>query len=99
MATGDKKDPYIVGMSYNSARDELFLADDSNKVVRAIRLRDAGDLRDVYRAQYDMSPLSVYHMSHSDTLLVCLGKQGPDRNWVNWLVAFSRRTVATQSAR
>ena len=54
MAAGDKKDPYIVGMSYNSARDELFLADQDNKVVRAMRVRDnAGDLRDAYRAPHD----------------------------------------------
>ena len=74
-------------MSYNSARDELFLADRDNGVVRAMRVRDnAGDLRDVYRAPYDTSPLvcSVCHMSDSDTLLVCLSEDK------NWLVALSR---------
>ena len=78
----------IYGISYNSARDELFLADNANKVVRAIRVRDnAGDLRDVYR-----SPLvySVCHMSDSDTLLVCSGEEEPERNWANWLVALRR---------
>ena len=41
----------ICGMSYNSARDELFLADQYNRVVRVIGVRrdNAGDLRDVYR--------------------------------------------------
>ena len=72
----------ICGMSYNSARDELFLADNDNKVVRAMRVRDnAGDLRDVYRATlHDKSPFvwSVCHMSDSDTLLVCSGEFGPD---------------------
>ena len=70
MAAGDKKDPNIWGMSYNSARDELFLADLNNRVVRAMRVRDnAGDLRDVYRAPHDRSSFSgvrsVCHMSDS----------------------------------
>ena len=48
----DSDDPDIWGMSYNSARDELFLADWENRVVRVIRVRDnAGDLRDVYTTQ------------------------------------------------
>ena len=52
-----EKDPDIFGMSYNSARDELFLADFENEVVRAMRVYDnAGDLRDVYRAPHDTSP-------------------------------------------
>ena len=74
LSAGDKNDPDISGMSYNSARDELFLADFNNEVVRAMRVRDnAGDLRDVYRAPHDTSPyvLSVCHMSDSNTLLVC----------------------------
>ena len=86
--TGEKI-PDIWGMSYNSARDELFLADDNNKVVRAMGVRDnAGDLSDVYRAPHDTSPFirSVCHMSDSDTLLVCSGKEG----WPYWLVALSR---------
>ena len=92
MAGGDKKNPYIYGMSYNSARDELFFADNENKVVRAMRVRDAGDLRDVYRAPHDRSPLisSVCHMNDSDTLLVCSGEEGPDKNNANCLVALSR---------
>ena len=94
MAAGDKKDPYIVGMSYNSARDELFLADRGNDVVRAIRVRDnAGDLRDVYRAPHDTSSQvwSVCHMSDSDTLLVCSGEKEPDQKYARcWLVALSR---------
>ena len=80
-------------MSYNSARDELFLADRGNGVVRAMRVRDnAGDLRDVYRAPHDTSALiwNVCHMSDSDTLLVCSGEVGADGERANWLVALSR---------
>ena len=82
-----ENDPNINGMSYNSARDELFLADFDNKVVRAMPLRDnAGDLREVYRAPPDRSSLirSVCHMSESDTLLVCSYEGQP------WLVVLSR---------
>ena len=88
-----EQNPFISGMSYNSERDELFLADYNNKVVRAMRVRDtAGDLRDVYRAPHDTDPLvlSVCHMSDSDTLLVCSREKGPDEKRVNWLVALSR---------
>ena len=91
--TGDKTNPYIRGMSYNSASDELFLADSDNGVVRAMRVRDnAGDLRSVYRAPNDTTPeiISVCHMSDSDTLLVCSYKHSPHRKDVNWLVALSR---------
>ena len=80
-------------MSYNSSRDELFLADHDNGVVCAMRVRDnAGDLRDVYRAPHDTSPRvwSVCHMSDSDTLLVCSREEGPDGKRTNWLVARSR---------
>ena len=94
MAAGDENNPNIFGMSYNSARDELFLADYENRVVRALRVRDnAGDLRDVYKgtAHYT-SPLvySVCHMSDSDTLLVCSLERGLDRKLAEWLVALSR---------
>ena len=87
MAAGDKNDPNITGMSYNSARDELFLTDANNVVVRAMRVHDkARDLRDVYRAPHDTSPYvwSVCHMCDSDTLLVCLWEDK------KWLVALSR---------
>ena len=90
---GDKGDPDIFGMSYNSARDELFVVDYNNRVVRAMRVCDnAGDLRDVYRAPHDTSPLirCVCHMSDSDTLLVCSYETGPDGNYAKWLVALSR---------
>ena len=44
--------PSFWGMSYNAAHDELFFADNANKVVRALRVRDnAGDLRDAYRVR------------------------------------------------
>ena len=80
--------PNIRGMSYNLGRDELFLADDKNKVVRnvrAMRVRDkTGDLRDAYRAPYDFPTLirSVCHMSDSDTLLVC-SHEGPIWNYAD----------------
>ena len=87
-------DPDIYGMSYNSARDELFLADRSNKVVRAMHLRgNAGYLLDVYRGtQHDSSPsiYSVCHMSDTDTLLVCSGECGRDKKPAYWLVALIR---------
>ena len=87
---GDKNDPNIWGMSYNSARDELFLADYNNDVVGAMRVRDnAGDLRDVYRAPHG-SIYSVCHMSDSDTLLVCSVEDGPDGEKAKWLVGLSR---------
>ena len=51
-----EKTPNISGMSYNSARNELFLADFDNGVVRVMRVRDnTGDLRDVYRAPHEIS--------------------------------------------
>ena len=75
MGAGDKRNPSIWGMWYNSARDELFHADYNNRVVRIIGLHDnAGDLRDVYRGiAEDSSPAvhSVCHMRDSDSLLVC----------------------------
>ena len=88
-----EKNPSIEGMSYNSVRDELFLADFDNGVVRAMRVHDnAGDLRDVYRAPHDTLPhiYSVCHMSDSDTLLVCSVEDGPDGKNARWLVALSR---------
>ena len=88
-----ENDPHFCGMSYNSARDELFLADYANNVVRAMRLRDkTGDLRDVYRAPHYMSPYirSVCHMSHSDTLIVCSEEERSDVKYTDWLVALSR---------
>ena len=80
----------IRGMSYNSARDELFLADQENRVVRVIGVRrdNAGDLRDVYRvATGDTHPQSVCHMKDSDTLLVC---EWHETNKDHWLVALRR---------
>ena len=74
-----KNNPDISGMSYNKTSDELFLADDNNKVVRAMPVHDnAGQLHDVYRAAHDTSPIvwSVCHMSGSDTLLVCSREDG-----------------------
>ena len=93
MGAGDKSDPDIWGMCYNSARDELFLADYDNRVVRTIRLHDnAGDLRDVYRGTAeDSTPVvySVCHMSDSDSLLVC-SREHWQNEWAYWLVLLSR---------
>ena len=81
-------------MSYNAARDELFVADYDNKVVRAIRLQDnAGDMREVFRCTSleAITPrmFSVCHMSDSDSLLVCTAE-----HWQNerayWLVLLRR---------
>ena len=86
-------DPDINGMSYNSARDELFFADWKNKVVRAMRVRDnASDMRDVYKAPHDTDPhvWTACYMSNSDTLLICSGERGPDQKIAYWLVALSR---------
>ena len=83
-----EEDPSMWGMSYNSARESLFLADWANKVVRSMRVRvNACDLRDVYRASHDTSPLmwSVCDTSDSNPLLVCSGE-----NNAHWLVALSR---------
>ena len=90
---GGEKDPDIRGMSYNSARDELFLADWNNNVVRALHLRDSADeMRDVYKTPHGASPIvwCVCQLSDSDTLLVCLEEKGPDKKLAYWLVALSR---------
>ena len=88
----DSEDPDIWGMSYNSARDELFLADWYNRVVRVIRVRhSAGDLRDVYtNTTGDYCPHSVCHMKDSDTLLVCERQYTSGGNDSYWLVALRR---------
>ena len=91
MAAGDKNYPNIFGMSYNSARDELILADNVNNVVFSMRVGDtAGDLRDVYRVSLSSLVYSVCYMSYSDTLLVCSGEYGLDKRLGKWLVALSR---------
>ena len=85
--------PSIYGMSYNSARDELFFADKANFVVRAMRVRDnAGDLRYVHNASFYV--WSVCHMSDSDTLLVCWQKFFG----TNWLLALSRNVSEWREA-
>ena len=50
MRAGDEHNPFIFEICSNSARDELFLADNENKVVRSILVRlldNAGELRDI----------------------------------------------------
>lgn len=69
-----ENDPDIRGMSYNSTRDELFFTDFANKIVRVMHLRaDFANVRDVYRAPFDISPkiYSVCHVEDLDTLVVC----------------------------
>ena len=85
ITAGAKNDPDIWGMSYNSARDELFFADWYNRLV----FDNSGDLRDVYKGTaHDKSQFvySVCHMSDSDTMLVCSGENIGNK----WLVALSR---------
>ena len=95
---GDKN-PKICGMSYNSARDELFLADNANRTIREMSLRDNScKLRDLYRAPQDKSPdiWSVSHLSDSDTVLVCFRERALDKSPTNWLVAFGRNCSGSE---
>ena len=91
--TGEKV-PRIDGMCYNSASDELFFADQNNRVVRVISLKDSnGHLRDVYKVgKHDKSPLvyNVCYLSDSDTLLVCSNEKGANNYAGYWLVALRR---------
>ena len=85
--------PRIDGMCFNSASDELFIADHNNRVVRVISLNTIGHLLDVYRgSKHDKSPLiyTVCYLSDSDTLLVCSNEKGPNKYAAYWLVALSR---------
>ena len=86
--------PDILGMSYNSARDELFLADKYNRVVRTTHLREnSGPLLDVYLGSpHDTSPnvYSVCYMKGPDMLLVCSGEKGPNNKLADWLVGLCR---------
>ena len=77
-------------LSYNSARDELFLADFMNEWVRVIECATAPAT--CATCTVVTSTRSVCYMSDSDTLLVCsLEKvERPDQKWANWLVALSR---------
>lgn len=86
----------MLGMSYNSARDELFFTDVSNNVLRSLCVRvtelSAVDLRDVYTGAVHEFVMSVCYMSDLDILLMCShGKAPPpDQKDVNWLVALKR---------
>ena len=81
-----ERDPNIFGMSYNSAGDELFLADFANKVVRVHD--NAGEMREVYIVQRNTLLLlyNVCYLCDSDSLLVCLGEDLK----ANWLVVLNR---------
>ena len=59
-----EKIPKIYG--YNSARDELFLADNANRVVCEMSLRDnTGDLRDLHRApDYTSSNTGIWSVPY-----------------------------------
>ena len=94
----DSRDPDISGMSYNSARDELFLADSENRVVRVIRVRhSAGDLRDVYtNTTGDYSPaecVSHERLGHSSRLRVAM------HEWREFLLAGGTETQRQRVAR
>ena len=56
----EKNNPSFFGISYNSACDELFLADEGkHPVVRAMPLRvKACDLHDMYRNQHQKESVS-----------------------------------------
>ena len=55
----------------------------------------------MYRAPQATSLLvwSVCHMSDSDTLLVCSGEKGRERNWAKWLVVLSCNDSELRQAR
>lgn len=77
-------EPDIWRMSYNTERDELFIAD-HNHVIHMMRLCNSPfELRDVYAVSYGVV-YSVCHMNDSDTLLVCSSGQRK-----LWLVLLSR---------
>ena len=84
-------EPNIYGMSYNSKLDELFLADNSNHVVRTLHLRgNSGELRDIYTRNGNAQETSFYifnvcYMNATDTLLVCM-RESLD----NWLITLCR---------
>ena len=92
LSRASEHNSFIWGLSYNSAGDELFLADQDNYVVRTVHLRDnAGDLNDVYRAPHNSFLSSVCHLGESNTLLLCLDERGQYGQVVTgWLVALSR---------
>lgn len=71
-------------MIYNSANDELFIADWENGVVSAICLTDTSNLHEVYRVP-NGKVFSVCHIQSSDSLLVCSSEHNK-----RWLVALSR---------
>ena len=76
-----EKNADISGMSYNSEKDELFLAGLKNEAIVAMRVRDnAGDLCNVYRAPHGTSPtiMSVCYMDAMDILLIYMLAQTPE---------------------
>ena len=86
-------EPNIWGLSYSSATDELFFADNRNHVVSSMHLRDSDSTNDVSVVVRGASHVySVCHMHDWDTLLLCSsellhGTQG------FWLVALVRITT------
>ena len=79
----------------NSSRDELFLADSDNSVVRTIRLQDnAGDLREVYRgtAENRACRVSVQCVSHDRLGLAArlLSRLEELKSCAYWLVLLIR---------
>ena len=58
-------------MSAGAAEHELFLADDSNKVVRVFNVRSGQlDARDVYRCPAVQDPDGVAYCAHTDTFFI-----------------------------
>ena len=61
----------FLGMSAGAAKDELFLADEANKVVRVFNVRSGQlDARDVYRCPAGQDPDGVAYCAHTDTLFI-----------------------------
>lgn len=85
----------IEGISYNSARGELFFVDKNNRVVRSASIWSTDPhLCDVYRGTTDGRPpllQSVCYMPDSDTLLVFSEEHLPDGAAANWMLALRRR--------
>lgn len=77
-------EPVILGMSYDSTQDELFLVDYNRNVVCSTHLSDNSNcLRVVYRKSERV--YNVCYLKNSDILLVCSYDLS-----TNWLVALNR---------
>lgn len=86
-------------MSFNSMRDELFLADKNANAVHSLRLpvkESIPDLQKITRSptqrkshSWNEEVWSACHIADTDTLLVCVGKWAPQ--FGKWLLAMRRK--------